>query len=264
MKHSKKLISCVSAAVMACTMLLPFHAQAVYTLGDVNQDGRVNAKDASLILIEAAKRGTGNGTQDTAMEAAADVTGDHAINAKDANIVLQYAALLGVSGGGGLPCFSEYAKNQTIPTSYTGPSMDTCKAFMLDMSKQSNYTQNGELMVIKFYVNKTTPDGSYPVKLSKPDFASWEEVAYVPQVIDGEVRVGGTPAAQTAMPDKDFAARVNSVSAKAGETVEVTVDIANNPGFCGFVLGVEYDRNALTLVSVSNGKDYDQTIQTAK
>ena len=102
MKHNKKLISCVSAAVMTCTMLLPLHAQAVYTLGDVNQDGRVNAKDASFILIKAAKRGTGTGTQDTAMEAAADVTGDHAINAKDATAILRYAAAAGLGDAGSI------------------------------------------------------------------------------------------------------------------------------------------------------------------
>ena len=263
MKHSKKLISCISAAVMACSMLLPFQAQAAYTLGDVNQDGRVNAKDANLILIEAAKRGTGKGTQDTAMEAAADVNNDHAINAKDANAVLLYAALVGSQSS--IATFSEYAKgHKATPTSYTGASMETCKAFMLDMTKQADFTQNGQLLVITFQVNSATPAGSYTVKIAKTDIASWDEKTQVPTVINGEINVGGTPAAQSAMPDKDFALKVNSVSAKAGETVQVTVDLANNPGFCGYVLDIEYDANAVTLASVTSGKDFDQKVETTK
>ena len=65
-------------------------------LGDVNGDGTVNAKDATMILIAAAKIGTGNPTGMTAeQESAADVNADGNINAKDATIVLRYAAAIG-------------------------------------------------------------------------------------------------------------------------------------------------------------------------
>lgn len=65
-------------------------------LGDVNNDGSINAKDANAILIAAAKIGTGKASGLTAeLEIAADVNGDGTINAKDANIVLRYAAAVG-------------------------------------------------------------------------------------------------------------------------------------------------------------------------
>ena len=264
MKHSKKLISYVSAAVMACTMLLPFHAQAVYTLGDVNQDGFVNAKDANFILIEAAKRGIGAGTQDTAFEAAADVNSDHEINAKDAAIVLRYAALVGVSEDK-LPAFSEYVKGYTAaPTEYTGPKYDTCKAYWLDMSKQGDFTFNGEFLTVTFALKSYIPDGSYPVKIAKTDIASWEEVRYYPEIIDGEIAVGQAKAAQDPMSDKNFTLKVNSAEAKPGETVTMTIDLANNPGFCGFVIDIQYDANAMILVSAAGGKDYNESVETTK
>ena len=56
--------------------------------GDVNHDGKVNAKDATLILQESV------GTRDTAdffCYAKADVNGDGKINAKDATLILQHS-----------------------------------------------------------------------------------------------------------------------------------------------------------------------------
>ena len=65
-------------------------------LGDIDQNGSVNASDASEILIASAKMGTGNDSvfsEET--EQYADINGDHKINAKDATIILQYAAARG-------------------------------------------------------------------------------------------------------------------------------------------------------------------------
>ncbi|MCR4646076.1 MAG: leucine-rich repeat protein [Oscillospiraceae bacterium] len=70
----------------------PVHA----LLGDVNEDGIVNASDAALILIAAASIGAGedSGLTESQM-AAANVNGDSAINASDAAVVLIYAAAVG-------------------------------------------------------------------------------------------------------------------------------------------------------------------------
>ena len=65
-------------------------------LGDVNLDGIVNAKDANLVLIAAAKLGTGSVSDLTErQEKLADVNLDGEINAKDANVILRYAAAVG-------------------------------------------------------------------------------------------------------------------------------------------------------------------------
>lgn len=46
---------------------------------------------------------------------------------------------------------------------------------------------------------------------------------------------------------------VSTVSAKPGDTVDVAVTFANNPGIMGATLTVTYDDNALTLQSVQDG-----------
>ena len=72
------------------------YADADYTLGDVNEDGAVNANDAARILMAAARIGAkrDSGLTD-AQSLAANVNGDAAINAVDASIVLRYAAAIG-------------------------------------------------------------------------------------------------------------------------------------------------------------------------
>ena len=53
---------------------------------------------------------------------------------------------------------------------------------------------------------------------------------------------------------------VGGASAKAGETVELTASIKNNPGFCYLRARPEYDENALELVSAKAGEVYADTI----
>ena len=54
------------------------------------------------------------------------------------------------------------------------------------------------------------------------------------------------------IPANALSAVVNPVTAYAGKTVEVTVDLKNNPGIANLKLSLSYDREALTLVEVRN------------
>ncbi len=58
--------------------------------GDINNDGKINSGDATLILRHYARIITLNGTQ----QVAADVNGDSRVNAGDATLVLRYYARL--------------------------------------------------------------------------------------------------------------------------------------------------------------------------
>ncbi|MBQ8927347.1 MAG: leucine-rich repeat protein [Oscillospiraceae bacterium] len=70
-----------------------------YVLGDVNADGRINANDASVTLVAAARIGAKRDSGLTrAQRYAADVTWDNAVNAVDASRILQYAAYVGAKG----------------------------------------------------------------------------------------------------------------------------------------------------------------------
>lgn len=67
-----------------------------YVLGDVNEDGEVDAADAALLLVAAAKIGSGaeSGLSES-QELAANVNGDDGIDATDAAAILSYAAAVG-------------------------------------------------------------------------------------------------------------------------------------------------------------------------
>lgn len=142
------------------------------------------------------------------------------------------------------------------------PAYDICKAYWLDMSQADDYTFDGEFLIVTFQVNENTPDGSYPVSIAATDIASWELVSYDPVRIDGEVAVNQTPAAQADANDSDFTLKVNSATAKQGELATVVIDLSNNPGFCGFVVDIQYDSNALTIMDASGGADFNKTVQS--
>ncbi|MCR5718842.1 MAG: leucine-rich repeat protein [Oscillospiraceae bacterium] len=68
-----------------------------YSMGDPNGDGIINARDATMVLIVAAKSGTGTGNTLTDKQfIAADVNRDNIVNSKDATLILRYTVAAGV------------------------------------------------------------------------------------------------------------------------------------------------------------------------
>ncbi len=155
---------------------------------------------------------------------------------------------------------TEPQENSTeAPKTHT-PSYDTCKAYWFDMSQQADFTFNGEFLVIEFQINENTPAGSYPITITEPDFGSWELVTRYPELVAGEIVVGdGEPAAQPA-PSDAFTLTAKSVSGNPGDTVKLVIDLANNPGFCAFVVDIQYDTAALTIVDAYEGEAFGGAI----
>ncbi|MBQ7751956.1 MAG: hypothetical protein IJR79_03185, partial [Clostridia bacterium] len=54
----------------------------------------------------------------------------------------------------------------------------------------------------------------------------------------------------TAFAEDEATIKVSQSEAKAGETVEVTVSLENNPGIISMLLSVSYDKRTLTLRDV--------------
>ncbi|MDO4862674.1 MAG: dockerin type I domain-containing protein [Ruminococcus sp.] len=79
-----------------------------YDLGDVNADGKVDAKDASMVLVEYAKMSTGGeGDFTEKQKLAANVNFDSKIDAKDASFILAYYAMASTASGD-VPTMMEY------------------------------------------------------------------------------------------------------------------------------------------------------------
>ncbi len=53
---------------------------------------------------------------------------------------------------------------------------------------------------------------------------------------------------------------VNSAIGNPGETVEVQLEVKNNPGILGMVLTIEYDETAMRLVEVENGNAFSDVL----
>ena len=107
MNFTKKMLSSTAALGMAALCLgnaiLPAMANDGLMLGDVNNDGVVNASDAAKVLIAAASLGSGNESGLTAeQELIGDVNEDGILNASDAAKILIYAAYIGAGGSGTL------------------------------------------------------------------------------------------------------------------------------------------------------------------
>ena len=55
---------------------------------------------------------------------------------------------------------------------------------------------------------------------------------------------------------------VSSVSAEKGGTVTVNVSLSNNPGIWGIIFNLDYDKEALQLVSISNGTVFTSDVSS--
>ena len=82
----------------------------INALGDLNSDGKIDAKDASMILVEYSRMSTGEeSTLTDAQKSAANINGDDKIDAKDASTILSYYAMASTATGD-VPTLKEFAK----------------------------------------------------------------------------------------------------------------------------------------------------------
>ena len=149
--------------------------------------------------------------------------------------------------------------NQNTAAPYT-EKLDTFQAYWMDMTKSQDIVFNGDMINVTFKVKDTAPDGNYVIHLSdsqyNSEFANWDAKALVPSVTNGCITVGdATPEAQTATNASDFVLTADSVTAKQGDEVTVSFNIADNPGMVAFVLRFQYDCNALEIVDAEVGDD---------
>ena len=108
MKGLKKTLTIVvSAAVCAGASEIPIHfsdshkndnSSDTFILGDVLEDGAVNASDASIVLSEYSILSTGKTSSFTEKQMkAADVNGDGKFDSIDATIILAYYSHISTS-----------------------------------------------------------------------------------------------------------------------------------------------------------------------
>lgn len=107
-----------------CIVYAKTDSDAVQQIGDVDNDGIVDADDATIILIEYSSLSTdGKSILSDVQKKSADVDNNGMINSDDASCVLGYYAY--VSTGGKLSMKQWYSENQTPSVSTTTTSTTT-------------------------------------------------------------------------------------------------------------------------------------------
>ena len=129
MKSGKITAAIMSAAIAFTAVPLSVTADVVSgnparELGDVDNDSKVTASDASLVLAEYAQLSNGDGTFSEETFLYADVDRDDKIAASDASLILIYYAY---KGSGGPLGFDEYFESlsQTTTTTTTTTTTST-------------------------------------------------------------------------------------------------------------------------------------------
>lgn len=136
-----------------------------FTLADINADSRIDANDATLVLVNYSLLSTGYPIELTeGQQKAADTNGDGKIDASDATLILQYYSYLSTGGSKG---FREYLAEPPIVTA----PPQTTSATITTTSATSTTTAT---------INTATKPvvTTIPVKLSAPDFSLSEVPVY--------------------------------------------------------------------------------------
>lgn len=135
----KKIISAVMCAGILSSGIVLSTASAAVNLGDVNEDSKVDSKDAVLVLKDYAENLAGKST--TIDKTVADVNVDNSVDSKDAVWILRYYAntLTGYEKD-----ISEFIKNPPVEPE-TKPLSDNQKHSSKKCPMTGQYHYYGEL-----------------------------------------------------------------------------------------------------------------------
>ncbi len=122
-------------------------------------------------------------------------------------------------------------------------------AMWIDISNDGDYVFNDSFMKITFKVKDDAPDGIYDIAIT-PDLSAFDTSIVTPDtIINGSIKVGDV-AADSVDPSSmnGFALYGDKVSAKQGDTVELCINMKDNPGLAAFCIWYYYDSNALEII----------------
>ena len=166
----KRIFSAAMSAAMAICALSPVAASSGSLLfGDPNNDGKIDAKDASFVLEAYSKLSTGSEDVLTAEQStAANVNRDDKVDAKDASAILAYYSYLSTGGTDSIECYLGYEETPvTTTTSDISTQTTTTEPIATTTAPSqddpSNYDEDAILanMYAKGYIPVGTYSGSY-------------------------------------------------------------------------------------------------------
>ena len=158
----------------------------------------------------------------------------------------------------------------TKPGRFTSPCNFTWDGIELSNSQ----IKDGEILILTFAVASDAPDGVYPIILSYDEDSIFDkDLAPVDfEIINGNIAVGNAavdptiaptqPATEAPITGPSFVA--DKVTASVGETVDVAVNVNDNPGILGMTLTLSYDSHVLTLKNAVSGSAVSDVLAFTK
>ncbi|MDE6678980.1 MAG: Ig-like domain-containing protein, partial [Ruminococcus sp.] len=121
---------------------ISIYADTVQRIGDVNNDGLINAIDATYILTEYAKISTGGkGTFSDVQKTLADIDKNGFIDAVDATYVLSYYAYISTGGQLDIEKWKESHNNNTTTTTTTDTTTTVTTAYTTTTTTVTTLTE---------------------------------------------------------------------------------------------------------------------------
>lgn len=149
----------------------------------------------------------------------------------------------------------------TKPGRFTSP----CNFTWDGLEVSDSQIRDGEILILTFDLASNVEDGVYPILLSYEEDSIFDKnltpVNF--EIINGSVTVGNPVIEPTTAPEPTEPATeapvtgssfvVDNVSASAGDTITVAVNVQDNPGILGMTLTLSYNSSVLTLKNAVNG-----------
>lgn len=166
MKFNKILSFAVSFVCLVSSAVPPAFASGVYALGDLNEDGYVNASDASLALNDYASFSAGNGhILEDILLVAGDANFDGVLNASDSSLILSYYAYTSSGNNESFPSYAnrnsgnltQTETSASTTTTTTTTTTETAVETETDLSMTVYYTKTGS----KYHYENPCGRGTY-------------------------------------------------------------------------------------------------------
>lgn len=140
--------------------------------------------------------------------------------------------------------------------------METRQALWWNISRKSDYVFDGQFLKFNFKVKDSTKDGNYEIRITHADFSNYAANTLDVKTQNGYITVGNaTPVTPPAADGSGFLITASSAQAKPGDTVEIIMNMKNNPGFAGLDFQFQYDTNALEFVDGGYATDFQNAIK---
>ena len=259
-----------AALLLACTMMLPVFSCAhgsSASEGESSGNQEISINDEELTKIEL------TGADDVVNDEKNNVEEDPTVyivttlRGDDGTFYVQQTDINGttVTDRDGAAVTEVYT-GTTLATTYITeegqtytPAYKNYQAFWLDMSKKADFVFDGELLTFDLKIADDAVDGVYPVQFYFADVANWDAQTLSDITMNvGYVCINADAPALDQPTGTGLTINPGIATGAPGETVKLSVNIANNPGFVGFRLRMRYDSNAFTITDLAVGETLEE------